>query len=66
MSETLLTSTQAAKRLGVSRITVYEWIKAGLFPHAFQLSELKQSPYRIPEQDVIAIEQKRREQQHAA
>ena len=63
MTDKLLTSTQAAERLGVSRITIYEWIKAGLFPHAYQLSELKQSPYRIPERDVIAIEQKRLEQQ---
>lgn len=65
MSDKLLTSTQAADRLGVSRITIYEWIKAGFFPHAYQLSEQRQSPYRIPESDVIAIENRRKAERTA-
>lgn len=59
----LLTSTQAAERLGVSRMTINKWINDGQFPNAYKLSGSGQSPYRIPEADVEAIEARRRKEQ---
>lgn len=63
VSEKLLTTGQAADRLGVSRVTINKWIDQGLFPHAYKLSGLKQSPYRIPETDVIDFETRRTNEQ---
>ncbi len=59
----LLTTTQAGERLGVSRTTINKWIDIGLFPNAFKLGALRQSPVRIPESDVEAIEEQRRKEQ---
>ena len=59
MPEKLYSSTQAAERLGVSRVTVYNWVEAGYFPHAYRLSGGEKSPLRIPESDLKAFEDKR-------
>jgi predicted site-specific integrase-resolvase len=56
-----LTVKQAADRLKVNPTTITRWIKE--FPHAYKLNpNLTNSPYRIPEQDVTAFEQRRKGQ----
>jgi excisionase family DNA binding protein len=64
--EKLYSSTQAAARLGVSRVTVYNWVEAGMFPHAYRLSGGEKSPLRIPESDIKAFEAKRQPQPQQA
>lgn len=67
VSDTLLSTSQAAERLGVSIATINNWIDKGMMPHAYKLSGHGKSPYRIPVKDVEAIETQRRgEQQHTA
>lgn len=51
----------AAERLGVDRVTVWRWVQAGEFPNAYRLNPNNpRSPYRIPEEDITAFEEKRR------
>lgn len=52
MSAALLSTTEAAELLGVSRHTVVRYIKAGALPAA-PLPE--GSPYRIPRQAIDAM-----------
>lgn len=60
MSDKLLTTAQAAQRLGVSQVTINKWIDLGHFPNAYKLSSARKSPYRIPETDVEDFEAKRK------
>ena len=60
-----LTVTQTAKRLGVAIPTIHDWIREGVLPTAHQLRPVKNSQWRIPEGDIIAIEEQRRSQQHS-
>ncbi|MFN2179913.1 MAG: helix-turn-helix transcriptional regulator [Candidatus Promineifilaceae bacterium] len=62
MSETAtqtLSVKEAAQRLGVDDRTVRRWIHLRQFPHAYQLSPIKSSPYRIPEADIEDFELRR-------
>jgi excisionase family DNA binding protein len=52
---------EVAERFGASKLTVYRWLQAGHFPNAYKLTPGgKTSPYRIPEGDVLAFEEKQR------
>jgi len=58
--ELFLTSKQIADRLKVDRATVLYWIRKGHFPNARKAGPGRTSPYRIPETDVIAFEERLR------
>jgi excisionase family DNA binding protein len=58
MDKTLSTA-DVAKRLQVHPTTVQGWIRKGHFPNAHKLGLGKNSPYIIPESDVIAFEEER-------
>lgn len=62
----VLTVTQVADRLGVSRQSIHDWIQEGLFPNAYRKSPRPQSTFLIPEEDVIAFERKRQQAVSAA
>lgn len=54
---------EAAERLGVAATTLSRWVKIGRFPNAYKLDPKgKNSPYRIPEGDIEAFEEERRQQ----
>ena len=55
----VLSVKEAAERLGVSHRAIQRWINRGYFPGAYKLSPASNSPYRIPESDVIAFEKRR-------
>ena len=53
------TTQQVADRLGVSRPSVYLWIQAKMFPNAFRKSPQPNSPWMVPEEDLIEFEKRR-------
>jgi len=56
----MYTVKQAADRLGVSPKTIALWVRQNMFPNAYKLNpNALTSPLRIPEQDIVAIEEKR-------
>lgn len=56
--------SDVADRLGVSHVTAWRWVQQGAFPNAYRLNPMAdQSQWRIPEEDVIALEEKRKERQ---
>ena len=55
-----LTTAQTAARFGVTTRTVLNWIEAGRFPHAYKTGP-ETTTYLIPLQDVIQLEEKRRQ-----
>jgi excisionase family DNA binding protein len=58
----LYTAKEVADRLGVTSRTIHGWIAQGVFPNAYKLNPHSlTSPYRIPEEDIVALEEKRRE-----
>ncbi len=61
MDNKLLSTAEVAERLGVHRITVQLWIRKGYFPNAYKVGLGKNSPYVIPESDIVAFEEKRRQ-----
>lgn len=66
MPATTLTVTQTAERLGVAISTIHDWIREGVLPGARQLRPVKNSPWQIPESDIIAIENQRTAQSQSA
>jgi excisionase family DNA binding protein len=60
MQEPMFTTTEAAKRLGVNRVSVYRYVQRGKFPNARPKSDLDGSPILIPESDIVAFEERRR------
>ena len=61
-----LSVRQAAKRLGVSPAAIREWISDNTFPRAYKLNPMKRnSPYRIPESDIVEFERSRHANQAA-
>jgi excisionase family DNA binding protein len=57
-----LSTAQAAERLGVTQQAIAKWIRQGLFPNAYKINPYgRTSPYRIPERDIEAFEEKRKE-----
>ena len=56
--EPFLTTKQIADRLRVDRATVLYWIRKGHFPDARKAGPGRTSPYRIPESNVVAFEEK--------
>ena len=59
----MLSAKEAAKRLGVAATTLSRWVKIGRFPNAYKLDpKAHNSPYRIPEEDILAFEEERRQQ----
>jgi len=56
----IYTTRQVADRLGATPQTVAAWVRQGKFPNAYRLAPNgRTSPYRIPEEDVTAFEEKR-------
>ncbi len=56
-----LTVKEVASRLGAHHRAIHDWIDQGAFPNAYKLNPNNlTSPYRIPESDVVAFEEKRR------
>ena len=57
MDTNILSTTQAAKKLGVSIRTVQYWYKLGHFPGAYKVNPMNPglSHLRIPEKDVEKI-----------
>jgi excisionase family DNA binding protein len=58
----MLSVKEVAERLGVTPRAIHRWIKRGYFPGAYKLSPALNSPYRIPESDIIAFEERRERQ----
>jgi hypothetical protein len=54
-----LSTADVAKRLQVHPTTVQGWVRKGYFPNAYKVGLGKNSPYIIPESDIIAFEEKR-------
>ncbi len=64
MVETRMLSTaKVAERLQVHQTTIQRWIRQGYFPQAYKLGPGRNSPYVIPESDVIAFEDKNRKRE---
>lgn len=59
MSGQVMSVSQIADRLGVSRWTVRRMIEAGEFPNSFRLTLAPRSPWRVPVEDVERVEQER-------
>ena len=56
----LLSVAEAAEMLNVSTGAIHKWIDQGHFPNAFKLNpRLKNSPYRIPKDDVENLQLER-------
>ncbi|MEA3341895.1 MAG: helix-turn-helix domain-containing protein [Chloroflexota bacterium] len=60
METKMLSTADVAERLLVHQTTVQGWIRQGHFPNAYKLGPGKNSPYVIPESDVIAFEENRK------
>jgi hypothetical protein len=56
MSGTELSTTQAAKKMGVSVHTIRLWCRRGLLPHAREVQESRGSVWVIPERDLEGFE----------
>jgi predicted site-specific integrase-resolvase len=58
-----LSVKEVAKRLGLVERTATRYVNKGLFPGAYKLNPyaLRRSEWRVPEEAVIAFEEKRRE-----
>ena len=58
----VLTLKETAERLGIRPRTMYKWLGKGLFPNAYKVNPTaKNSPFRIPVEDVEAFEAQRRQ-----
>jgi excisionase family DNA binding protein len=57
-----MTTGEVASRMGVSIDTVKRMLKRGEFPNAWRTSPLI-GHWRIPLQDVLAVEEKQKKQQ---
>ena len=56
----LYSTKEVANRLGVTSRAIQDWIQQNKFPNAYKLNpDGRTSPYRIPEKDVVAFEEKR-------
>lgn len=58
---TTLTIREIAERLQVTHATVHRWVKRGYFPNAYRAGPGRTSPYRIPVEDVEALETRLRQ-----
>ncbi len=57
----LYTVKEAADRLGAKPRAVIAWVQRGQFPNAYKLNPYgRTSPFRIPEQDIVAFEEQRK------
>lgn len=54
------TTKEVATRLNVTSRAIQDWVRQGYFPNAYKVGPGKTSPYRIPEKDVVAFEEKRK------
>jgi len=56
----MYTVRETAERLEVTIGAIHKWIRRGSFPNAYKLNpDAHTSPYRIPEADILAFEEKR-------
>ena len=63
MAEKLYTAQEAADRLQVTKRTMQNWLRQGLFPGAYkQRPGSPTSPYRVPESDLARFEKQRQSQ----
>jgi len=60
--EEFLTSSEAAKLLGVTGETINRWLQAGHFPNAWRINPHSRSRWRIPKSDIDAFIELRRSQ----
>lgn len=60
--EKMLSVAQVAEWLGRHETTIHNWIREGCFPGAFKMGPGKTSPYAIPEEDVVAFIEARRQE----
>ncbi|MCP4605077.1 MAG: helix-turn-helix domain-containing protein [Proteobacteria bacterium] len=56
-----LTAKEVATRLNVTPRAIQDWVRRGYFPNAYKVGPGKTSPYRIPEKDVVAFEENRKQ-----
>ncbi len=62
----MLSTADVAERLQVHQTTVQGWVRQKHFPNAYKIGPGKNSPYVIPESDVIAFEKNVRQQTQQA
>jgi excisionase family DNA binding protein len=49
----ILTVREAAKALGVARVTMFRMLDRGAFPNAYKTGDSANSHWRIPEEDIV-------------
>jgi excisionase family DNA binding protein len=60
-----LSVAQVAERLDIHETTIQRWIRQRHFPNAHKKGPGKTSPYIVPESDVAAFIEARRQEQAA-
>jgi len=54
----MMSIREVAEQFQVDHSTVYRWVQQGHFPNAHKAGPGLTSPYRIPEEDVVAFAEK--------
>ena len=57
---TLISTQEVAKRMGVHQVSVVRWIQQGDL-HAYDVSKGNKPVYKVAESDLLAWQEKRRE-----
>lgn len=56
MEQVVITSREAAQRLGVHQTTITRWCQSGKLPNQGLRNGSRKLGYRIPEQAIVAIQ----------